>query len=363
MLLGDDAQALPSNRRDQILKRLKLRGSVRTAALAEELGVTPITVRRDINELAQQGLVKRVRGGARLAVDPHSPTLLEAGTTMGFIAPSLDFYWPSIIEGANRAADEIGARILLQGSTFSARDNLSQVKQLVDHTQLDALAVVPDVESADSDRLIQYLEQLDMPLVLVEREAKPRSFMSRGFDSVVADHHRGGEISVQHLRSLGHRGIALLLDKPIPSRHAIAAGCAQALNAESLEPAIRCDTTQEEGGTRLARIKDFTAHCTAKGVTAIVVHSDEAALLVLECLLDSGVSVPEEMSVIAYDDELAAIARPALTAIAPPKQALGSHAIRTLASRLTSPEVPCTHLRIEPTLIVRDSTGPAPLRQ
>ncbi|WP_158247610.1 substrate-binding domain-containing protein [Actinomyces qiguomingii] len=360
--MGDDAQDLPSNRRDQLLKRLRLQGSVRTAALAQELGVTPITVRRDINELARQGLVTRVRGGARLAVTPQSPALLRAGLTIGFIAPSLDFYWPSIIEGANLAADEIGARVLLQGSTFSARDNLSQVKQLVEHTQLDALAVVPDVESTDSDRLIQYLEDLRIPIVLVEREANPHSFQARGFDSVVADHRRGAQVCVQYLRSLGHQGIALILDKPIPSRHAIAAGYTEALQAAELEPAAHLDTTRQDGGARLALIKEFTAQCLAQGVTAIMVHSDEAALLLLECLVDSGASVPQDISVIAYDDELAAIARPALTAIAPPKQALGRYAVRALASRLTSPDQPCTHLRVEPALVVRDSTGPAPTR-
>lgn len=358
--MGDEAQNLPSNRRDQILKRLKLHGSVRTAALADELGVTPITVRRDIAELEQQGLVSRVRGGARLAARAQVPQLLRTGSTIGFITPSLDFYWPSIIEGANLAAEEIGARVLLQGSTFSARDNLSQIKQLLESTQLDALAVVPDVESGDSDRLLRHLEGLSTPVILVEREASPHSFATRGFDSVVADHRRGGEICVQYLLDLGHRSTALLLDKPIPSRHAIAAGYEDALKAEDLEPTARCDTTKEEDGRRLTIINDFTARCVSQGVTAIVVHSDEAALLVLESLLSSGVSVPDDISVIAYDDELASIARPALTAIAPPKQALGRYAIRTLASRLTNPDEPCIHLRIEPTLVVRDSTGPAP---
>ncbi|RAX19244.1 hypothetical protein DRB06_14130 [Actinomyces sp. Z5] len=128
------------------------------------------------------------------------------------------------------------------------------------------------------------------------------------------------------------------------------------------EPVLRCDTTQVEGGERLTHIKAFATQCIAKGVTAIVVHSDEAALLILESLLDSGVSVPEDISIVAYDDELAAIARPALSAVAPPKQALGRYAIRTLATRLTSPNEPCTHLLIEPTLVIRDSTGPAPSR-
>ncbi len=351
----------PADRRDQILSLVGIEGSVQVSEVAERLGVAPITVRRDIAELARQGRLEQVHGGARRAHARPLPRTMGSAT-VGVVTPSLDFYWPTIIEGANRAADERGIRLLLRGSTFAAQDNLTQIRALVSESAVDALLLVPDLEGPHSDELIEYLETVETPTVLVERSLRPRGARTRTFDAVSTNHADGAQLAVRHLTALGHRRIALLTDKRVPQRHQIAAGWHEALEGWDADLASpRGDTSRLDGRARVGAIDDFVRECVGFAVTAILVHSDEAALVVLELLRGLGVRVPEQMSVITYDDELATLARPALTAVAPPKQELGARAVQMLAHRLLAPASPLARVQLDPTLIVRGSTGPAPV--
>ncbi|WP_369596479.1 substrate-binding domain-containing protein [Actinomyces ruminicola] len=72
--------------------------------------------------------------------------------------------------------------------------------------------------------------------------------------------------------------------------------------------------------------------------------------------------MPGDVSVIAYDDEIAKLARPALTAVCPPKAELGEVAMQLLLERLSNPTRAIRQTTSAPALIIRDSTGPAPTR-
>lgn len=97
-------------------------------------------------------------------------------------------------------------------------------------------------------------------------------------------------------------------------------------------------------------------------VTAAVVHSDADAIVLIPRLQARGVRVPEDLAVIAYDDEVASLADLPLTAVAPDKHAVGAAAARLLLARLGVPdEGPAArrHLDILPALRVRVSCGAA----
>jgi DNA-binding LacI/PurR family transcriptional regulator len=350
----------PADRRDQILMLVKARGSIQVSETARTMGVAPITVRRDIADLARQGKVEQVHGGAR-RVDSSSVSLRAGATTVGVVTPSLDFYWPAIIDGANQAADAVGARLVLQGSTFAARDNLEQIKALVSESEVQGLLLVPDLEGPHAEELIDYLQTLDLPVVLVERSLSPRGRRTRVFESVTTNHVGGADLAVRHLANLGHRRIALLTDKRIPQRLRIEEGWRAALVDLGLDTGSpHADTTLLTDAARAQAIDGFVGKCVESGVTAMLVHSDEAALGVLEQLRSRGVDVPGRMSVVTYDDELATLARPALTAIAPPKREIGVYAMETLTNRLVHPDRALIHVSLEPALVVRDSTGAPP---
>jgi len=69
--------------------------------------------------------------------------------------------------------------------------------------------------------------------------------------------------------------------------------------------------------------------------------------------------VPEDLSVVAYDDEVAQLFTPALTAISPPRGGVGAAAVDLLARRLADPSRPVHRVSLSPTLKARESTAPA----
>lgn len=350
--------ALPESRREHILAAVAAHGAVRVSALAEELGLSPVTIRRDINRLAEEGLLEQVRGGARAIEAPGVQPRQGSAWTVGLVTPSLDFFWPAIINGINTVADRAGARVVLHGSTFAAADNLREIQDLAADDAADGLLLVPDLEGPGSAELVAFLEELRKPTVLIERSLLPHGRFPRAFESVSTDHRTGASMAVRHLADLGHRRIGLLTDKRIPSRHLIRAGWQETLAGLDLDTASpHGDTTEAVDDARTARISTFLDQCLASGTTALLVHSDEAALVVVEMLTARGLSVPEDLSVIAYDDELAHLARPSLTAVSPPKAELGETAMTTLLERLEHPERALRQVTLTPALVTRCSTA------
>ncbi|MEW9534461.1 DeoR family transcriptional regulator [Microbispora sp. NPDC049125] len=102
-----------------------------------------MTIRRDIALLAEEGLVRRVRGGAALVQDfsegrvPTGPLLDHdlarrdevAPATVGMVVPSLDYYWPDVIRGVREAAGAVGVRVVLRGATYQAADEQCQLPE------------------------------------------------------------------------------------------------------------------------------------------------------------------------------------------------------------------------------------------
>jgi DNA-binding LacI/PurR family transcriptional regulator len=92
-------------------------------------------------------------------------------------------------------------------------------------------------------------------------------------------------------------------------------------------------------------------------VTAVVIHSDPDAMAFAQFCTDRGISVPEDLSLVSYDDEVAHLAEPALTAVRPAKTHVGRAAVELLVSRLIDGERrPSQRILVAPELIVRQSS-------
>src|SRR5699024_7534198 len=140
-------RALPAGRRAAILDRVNAHGEARVAELAAELGVSVITVRRDIAVLDGEGLLQQVRGGAhRLAPrdepgrTPDGDCPVDGGARLrdiGVVVPSLTYYWPRILRGASSAADGHGARLHIEAASPGAEDCLESLARLTDGGSID----------------------------------------------------------------------------------------------------------------------------------------------------------------------------------------------------------------------------------
>ena len=181
-------------------------------------------------------------------------------------------------------------------------------------------------------------------------------------DTVTVDNEAAMYRGVRHLLELGHRRIALVsgpLDvSAIRERHD---GYVRALTEAGITPVpslVRHADLREPMARRL------TAELLAErpGPTAIATVNNLATVGALKAVRDAGRRVPDEVSVLGFDDLLAGeLIDPALTAIAQPTYAIGTTAVELLVRRISSPDLPVSDVVLETELIVRASTGPVTL--
>ncbi len=354
------------SRRERILDELRRTGSVRVAELATQLGVAELTIRRDIGHLADRGLLTRVHGGATLRsrLDTTVPVgaAVAAPTRfrVGMIVPSLSYYWPHIILGARAAATDLGVQLILRGASYSVEDQRRQITSLVESGSLHGLIVAPDAHGADGQALLHWLESLPLPVVLAERRAPSGLALTR-LEWVTTDHVFGGSLAADHLAALGHRRVGILTSAGSPTSWQLRRGWDRAVVELGLqcEVDVDLDTTLDavDGRGRETLIADLLARCRATGTTALLIHSDPQAVLLQQYARDHGWSIPRDLAILAYDDEVAQSAEPPITALRPPKHHVGRLAVETLVDRLTdSPDRPVQRTYLLPTLHLREST-------
>jgi DNA-binding LacI/PurR family transcriptional regulator len=349
---------LPAARRQWLLEHLEDRGVVRITHIARAMGVTPVTVRRDVNDLAAEGLVERVHGGVRLVAAPAERSGADVTPAIGMVVPSLDYYWPEVIRGAQDTAHERCARLVLRGASYQVDDVRHQVEWMIGSGAVDALLVAPPTTGADAKELLAWLTTLPVPVVLVERSAVTGPY-HRHVESVRTDHVAGAELAVRHLHARGHRGIGLAISASSPTSPQIREGWHHAMTDLGLPPVpeVQVATYNEPGwAVDVDRVLDL---CAAHHATALVVHSDREAVSLVQRAEERGIRVPADLSVVAYDDEVARFAHPPLTAIQPPKYAVGSTAVHLVLDRLAQGrDRPVRRVVLSSELRERASTGP-----
>ncbi|MBN9215080.1 MAG: hypothetical protein ABS62_00100 [Microbacterium sp. SCN 70-200] len=362
--MESEPRAFGLSRRERILDELRRVGSVRVAELAVQLGVSELTVRRDIGQLADQGLLTRVHGGATLRsrLDrsvPSSAASAPVRFRVGMMVPSLSYYWPHVIIGARAAATELGVQLVLRGATYSVDDQRRQIASLVESGTLHGLIVAPETLGPDGRALLHWLESLPIPVVLVERRA-PSTLALTHLEWVTTDHVFGGALAAGHLASLGHRRVGILTSAGSPTSWQLRRGWERAVADLGLECPVDIDGALDDldSAAREAAIVDVLAQCRATSTTALLIHNDPQALLLQQYARDHGWTIPDDLAVVAYDDEVAESAEPPITALRPPKQHIGRLAVETMVDRLIDgPDRPAQRVYVLPVLQPRESTA------
>lgn len=354
---------LAAARRSHILGVLARDGVVRNSQLIDDLGVTPVTLRRDLAQLEREGLLARVHGGAVPAegvVATHDVREGEPGSrgSIAVLVPSLSFYWPTVVRGIETEAQRRGFRVLLRGASYELQDERPVLERLVRTEGVRGLLFAPNIDSPHGADVVAWLSARDLPVVLVERDAV-RPDTHEPLESATTDHALGGVLAAHHLAELGHRRVGLVVSRLSPTSRKIAAGWERACEE------LRLDRSEHfERFVPDHRSPEFPEVVNAiidtvveSGTTALLVHSDPEAITVVEYALARGLSVPGDLSVIAYDDQVAQLFNPALTAVSPPRDAVGEAAVELLIQRLADPARPAQRVVVSPRLNVRESTA------
>jgi DNA-binding LacI/PurR family transcriptional regulator len=202
-------------------------------------------------------------------------------------------------------------------------------------------------------------EKLPLPTVAVAGHGHVE-----GVTNIVLDHKLAARLALTHLSELGHEEIAFLKGHPVSSDSAVrwAAVCETATELGIRvrpELTVQIDSTDSTPKLGYPLAKQLLAR--RHPFTALFGYNDISAIGAIWAFLEAGLRVPEDVSVLGFDDiPAAAYNNPDLTTVRQPLERMGQIAAKTLIDQIEGNADYVSEIAIEPELIVRDSTGLAP---
>ena len=338
--------------------------TARLADIAAQAGVSEATVSRVLN--GKPGVAAGTRQSVMAALDVlgyERPARLRTRSAglIGLITPELDNpIFPALAQVIGQALTRQGFTPVLATQTpgGSTEDELTEM--LVERS-VSGIIYVSGLHAdttADTQRYDQLRGQ-GIPFALIN------GFSSRIKAAFVSTDDRSAmRLAVSHLAALGHTRIGLAVGprRFVPVQRKIEgfqSGMAEHLGlaGEQSESLVQHSLYTMEGGQAAA------SALLAQGCTAVICASDMMALGAIRAARQSGLRVPEDVSVVGFDDSpLIAFTDPPLTTIRQPVQAMGQAAVRTVLEEIAGTPAPHTEFVFMPELVVRSSTGMAPQR-
>jgi DNA-binding LacI/PurR family transcriptional regulator len=331
--------------------------SKRLAEVAVKIGVSQATVSRVLNE--KPGVSDRTRRMVLTALDVlgyERPTKLrgERARLVGLVLPELQNpIFPAFAEVIGGALAQNGYTPVLCTQTAGGVSEADYVDILLQQ-RVSGVVFLGGVYAQHDAPHEHYerLREVKLPTVLVNAPIADFGFATVSTDDAVAT-----QLAMDHLRQLGHTKIGLLVGPQdhIPSQRKLAA--ARSIANSWGTPIPKSDVAHSlfslEAGQASA------GKLVASGVTAIVCASDLMALGAIRAIRRAGLRVPEDVSVVGYDDSaLMNCTEPALTTVRQPIESMGRMVIELLIRQISSDSAISDELLFEPELVVRRSTAP-----
>lgn len=183
-----------------------------------------------------------------------------------------------------------------------------------------------------------------------------------GVTRILLDHRRAAELSLRHLYQLGHRHIAFMRGQPFSSDSEDRWRSLMAVARElglAVQPELVVQLDQNISAPELGYPAAQKLLAQKKPFTAVVSYNDLAAIGAIRVFRDFGLRIPEDVSVIGFDDIPGAeYHSPPLTTIRQPLSRMGNTAARLLLERIRGGSLSSDEVPIVPELVVRESTMP-----
>jgi DNA-binding LacI/PurR family transcriptional regulator len=332
----------------------------RLSEVARKVGVSEATVSRVLN--GKPGVSEATRQSVLTALDVlgyERPSKLrgERARLVGLVLPELQNpIFPAFAEVIGGGLAQNGYTPVLCTQTTGGVSESEYVDLLLEQ-HVSGVIFVGGAYAQDDAAHEHYakLAALSIPTVLLNAPVPGLGFATVSCDDAVAV-----ELAVNHLRQLGHRRIGYLMGPRdhVPSQRKLAAAARLAEQAgEAVAP--------EDVAHSLYSLEAAQAAATrllAEGVRAIVCASDPMALGAIRAARRAGYAIPGDVSVVGYDDSaLMNCTAPALTTVRQPIEPMGRMVIELLLRQVVSDSAIVDELFFEPELVVRGSTGPAPV--
>ncbi|MFC1975973.1 LacI family DNA-binding transcriptional regulator [Chloroflexota bacterium] len=321
--------------------------------IAKTAGVSHTTVSRALkdNPAISPETRERIQKLAReMGYTPSAvaQSLLAQRTyTVGMVVTTIaDPFVVQVVEGVESVAQQAGYSVFLCTS-HDDPDREIDVVETLHRRRVDVIIVTSSrVGSLYTERL----GQIRVPIVLINNQSEGQYLYSVAVDDV-----QGAQLAVEHLLALGHRriGYAGTVRRPRSSRRRLA-GYQKALEQAGVTP----DSTlipPPVAKNDIERGAETLEHLLATDATAVFCYNDLIAIGMLEACRRRGISVPQQLSVVGFDDiEPAMYVSPALTTVNQPRLRLGQQAMNMALDLLNDQDVQDQLLPCE--LVAREST-------
>lgn len=316
--------------------------------VAKKAGVSVVTVSRVINGVTtvrKNNREKVVRAMKELNYQPnHAARVLASGKTrvIGLTIGSLnDTFLEGVVKAINAKLVDYGYVLALSVVPIGTGNSFLFQRERVD----GVILLCPTEE----EKMVKQLEEKDIPYVLIDNQDE------HDVVSVVVDNLKGGYDATKHLIDLGHERIGHIAGPAIYlSSREREQGFLQALEEANLKPyVIEHGDFRMDDGFRI--VKGWIEKDTLP--TAIFAADDFIALGAMNALMESGLRVPDDVSIIGYDDQVFASQYvPKMTTVKQPEQAMGEKGVDLLMRLIKDETIEQRQFRLEPSVVIRNST-------
>lgn len=321
--------------------------------VAERAGVSTATVSYVINNGPRQvatetreRVLKVIQELGYYPNDLARSLAMKQTLTIGFVIPDLmnPFY-----AGLAQEFEDIcfsNGYLVFVCDTHRNHDKEIRIAESLRSKRVDGVALLPDTGSLEA---LQILEQAGIATVVIEHDAP-------GLHGVAIDDFNGGVIGTEHLLELGHRCIAFIRQESFTTSRRRLEGFVHAhqkvgLNVTS-DYIVSCGWSFNAGIEAMNHLLNLPEY-----PTAVFAHNDVIALNAIHAIRERGLSVPEDISVVGYDDIAeASISSPTLTTVSYPKSDVAYWVARRLFDLIRDHNVAPTPKLLPTHLIVRRST-------
>lgn len=330
----------------------KHRSRVTVREVADDVGVSIATVSYVLNDrgsVSDEVRRKVRRSAAKLGYRQNrAARAMKIGRMdiIGLIIPNIENpFFATLVQSVLQEAQRRDHQVFVVDTEGSHESEIKAMRGLVAQG-VDGIIVFP-IDDSDLDPI----RALDVPVVVLDRE-------NPNLDLIQAEYRNGGRMIAQHLLELGHRRFGLLEGpQVVTSGRERSRGFIETLNEEC----VVAWRLEERFAIELSA--NARACLRRPDVSAIVCGNDQIAMAAVAYLQRCGSRVPEDVSVVGFDDiPFASLTSPTLTTVRMPTAAMGVEAVNLLFKRLR-PDVPTearNRIVLGVELMKRGSTGSAP---
>lgn len=327
------------------------------AEIAAKAGVSIPTVSRVLNNrpdvsAATRERVEQVIKESGFIRSRVKNVLKESSGIIDMLIPDLSTMYPiEIVRGVEEVLERTELRLALSLMHNLLESEERWLGKVIDGATDGAILVLAQGQSKRLDMLHQH----KIPFVVVDH----RGELGPDVPSVGATNWLGGRLAAEHLLSLGHQRIAIISGDAslrcsrdrIAGYRAALEDAGVAVDAELIRPGA---FIQQTGYEQTCALLDL-----AEPPTAIFAGSDTQAMGVYAALRARGLSLPDDMSVVGFDDvPLSSLVTPALTTVRQPLVEMGRVATTMLLRMIAEEPLDSKRVELTTTLIVRASTAP-----